>query len=108
MKIGSNGSIPIVLTIDGAGSLGRSWSATHGDSLSGDFMGCCDVRLAWERRLTASSTMLGGGLQNCILAGGIPLLGNVAGVAALREKQGVLMGRSHATTQRRNVRRGKN
>jgi hypothetical protein len=42
------------------------------------------------------------------LAGGIPSLRDVAGLAALREEQVDLMGRSHATTQRRNVREKQN
>jgi hypothetical protein len=35
-----------------------------------------------------------------------PRFRNVAGFAALREVNGDLMGRSHATAQRRNVRKG--
>jgi hypothetical protein len=37
-----------------------------------------------------------------------PCVRDVAGLAALREEQGDLMGRSHATTQRRDVRKHEN
>jgi len=42
------------------------------------------------------------------LAGGIPSLRDIAGLAALREEQGSLLGRSHATPQRRDVRKEEN
>jgi hypothetical protein len=48
------------------------------------------------------------GRQHFFLAVGISSLRNVAVVAALGEEQGSLMGTSHSTTQRRDVRKEEN